>query len=208
MPIVSVAVRRTILIAPPAVIPGMVVGNHAVATFPSARVVMSILVVRLHPVGALIRRAPPVALVPDVASVRRIPGALDPFIVGTRLWRDVIRARRRWMASNETCADAVEAAASSHVDTAMVGSSFLMSMRIATSTPAIPREGNRIDADFRIDADLTIDADPTISRCGSYDLARSASHASRRSSGQQFTIRSVGMPASLACATAVSAYPS
>ena len=170
---------------------------------------MSILVVRLHPVGALIRRTRPVALVPDVASVHRIPVALDPFIVGTRLWRDVIRARRRrWMASNETCADAVEAAASSHVDTAMVGSSFLMSMRIATSTPAISREANLIDADFRIDAGLTIDADPTISRCGSYDLARSSSHASRRSSGQQFTIRSVGMPASLACATAVSAYAS
>ena len=42
----------------------------------------------------------------------------------------------------------------------------------------------------------------------SADPERSASHARSRSSGQQFTTRSAGIPARRACATAVSAYES
>jgi hypothetical protein len=72
----------------------MVVMDVASAAFPMTGVVTAALIIRRHPIRIRIRRTRPVAVVPPILTVRRVPITLDPHVVGTGLWRDVVRARR------------------------------------------------------------------------------------------------------------------
>jgi len=94
------AARIPLLVAPaliplPVLVPAMVVMNIAPLTFPMTRVVLAALIVRRHPIRIRIGRVRPVAVVPTILTVLRVPVPLDPHIVGTGLWRNAIRARGR-----------------------------------------------------------------------------------------------------------------
>src|SRR5690349_13803082 len=78
------SVVMVIVVAPAVAVPNvlavpvMVVFNSAAFPLPVAAVVMAALVARNDPDGALVRRTRPVAPVPGVAAVDRIPVAVHP----------------------------------------------------------------------------------------------------------------------------------
>ena len=94
------AARTPLLVTPalitlPVLVPAMVVMNIAPLAFPMTRVVLAALVVGRHPIRLRIGRVRPVAVVPTIPTVFRVPVAIDPDIVGTGLWWHAVRARRR-----------------------------------------------------------------------------------------------------------------
>ena len=76
-------------------VPVMVVLDTPVRTAPVATVVATLFIVWDNPSCANIRRTSPVASVPRIMTVHRIPVAIDPHVIGPRLRRDAVRARRR-----------------------------------------------------------------------------------------------------------------
>jgi hypothetical protein len=86
------------IVALPASIPAMVVGDVAAIAFPATCVVLPIEVIRLDPVRALIRRTCPVAVVPHVVATLRILIAFDPQVIGAGTSGDDVRPRRRRLA--------------------------------------------------------------------------------------------------------------
>jgi hypothetical protein len=92
--------RRIVMFVPLLVlVPAMVLGQVAATVLPATGVVVSTDMVGLDPVGAALRRARPVAVVPLVMRTLRIPITLNPPIVGARPGCDVVRARCRWCAN-------------------------------------------------------------------------------------------------------------
>src|SRR5579863_10200468 len=59
-------------------IPPVLVLASSVVTVPIAFIIAASLVTRTHPAGACVRRPGPVALMPDIAPVHRIPIPIDP----------------------------------------------------------------------------------------------------------------------------------
>lgn len=90
-----VVVVVTIFVAFLRMIPAMIVGDHTAIPFPMTDIVVSIAVIRLHPIRTLVRRPRPVAVVPRVVTLYRILVTLDPHVIRARACRDAIRPRRR-----------------------------------------------------------------------------------------------------------------
>ena len=76
----------------------MVVLEVAARTIPIASVEASAIVARADPAGAFIRRASPIAAVPDVMAAHRVPITIDPGVFGFGAGADRthgVDARRR-----------------------------------------------------------------------------------------------------------------
>lgn len=86
-------------------IPPMVMSHVAAIAFPTAGIILSVHVVRVHPVGVLIRGPCPIPVVPSVVVSLRILIALDPHIIGAGLTRYAVRAGRRWRSDLDANAD-------------------------------------------------------------------------------------------------------
>jgi hypothetical protein len=85
------------------VIPIMIVFNSAAVSGPIAHKILVALMTRHHPIGALIWRPSPVALVPSVMPSHWIPIPLHPYEPFS--WRrrlNVNDTRRRWCADCDT----------------------------------------------------------------------------------------------------------
>ena len=92
VPVFTIAVP----VAPIALtIPSMVVAVVAARRVPVPFVKPAGFPVRLYPIRPLVRRARPVAVVPDPTASDGIPIAFDPFVAGARIGRDPVIARRR-----------------------------------------------------------------------------------------------------------------
>ena len=91
--VMIVAVRVSIVIF----VPTVIVFKPAAISVPVAIIELLSIVMRCHPMGARIRRAGPIALVPPVMSTDRIPVSVDPNVIwaGTHGPR-VNNPRRRW----------------------------------------------------------------------------------------------------------------
>ena len=95
--IVVILPATTVAIMVP--VPVMVVLEVAAGTIPITGVETSTIVARTDPAGAFIRRASPIAAVPDIMAADRVPITIDPgvFRFGAGADRtDCIDARWRW----------------------------------------------------------------------------------------------------------------
>jgi len=77
-------VRLVVVIAVVIAVPVMIVLAPAVVSVPIAVVVATSVMARTDPARACIWGPSPVALVPDVAAIHRIPVAIDPCITRAR----------------------------------------------------------------------------------------------------------------------------
>jgi len=84
-----------VVIAVVLVIPVMAVFEAAVRTVPIAGIEASAFVARADPMRTLIRRASPVAAMPEIAAVHWIPVTVNPEIARPGAHRHDIVARRR-----------------------------------------------------------------------------------------------------------------
>jgi hypothetical protein len=83
------------LVSLPGLIPAMVVMDVASTAFPVPGVVLLALIVWRHPIRIRIGRVGPVTVVPSILTALRVPIAIDPHVIGPRLGRDSVCARRR-----------------------------------------------------------------------------------------------------------------
>ena len=83
------------MIAVVVVIPVVVVFETTVRTVPIPGVEAPAVVTRSDPMRALIRRARPVAPMPDIVAAYGIPIAIDPEVAGSGTGRHNVMARRR-----------------------------------------------------------------------------------------------------------------
>src|SRR5262245_34119978 len=85
-----------IVIAVAVVIPVMVVFEAAMRAIPVAAVEAATFMARRNPVRASIGRSGPIAPMPNVVSVNRIPIAVNTDVVGARADGNRVMSRRRW----------------------------------------------------------------------------------------------------------------
>jgi hypothetical protein len=85
--IVMIMVAITVTIAVVVVIPLVVMFEASSIAFPVTLKIEAAIVARSHPVCASIRGKSPIALVPTIVSVYRIPVTVDPNVVGPRTRR-------------------------------------------------------------------------------------------------------------------------
>ena len=94
--IVVILPAATVAIMVP--VPVVVVLEVAARTIPITGVEASAIVARTDPASAFIRRASPIAAVPDIMAADRVPITIDPGVFGFRAgadWTDCVDARRR-----------------------------------------------------------------------------------------------------------------
>ena len=89
----------TIPIAVMIAIPVMVMIEAAMRTVPVAAIEAAIFMPRTNPAGAGVRRASPVAAMPDIVSVHGIPVAVDPDVFGPGADGNDVMSRR-WRRSD------------------------------------------------------------------------------------------------------------
>ena len=95
--IVVILPATTVAIMVP--VPVMVVLEVAARTIPITGVEASTIVARTDPARAFIRRASPIAAVPNVTAAHRVPITIDPCVFSFRAgadWTDCVDARWRW----------------------------------------------------------------------------------------------------------------
>jgi len=82
------------------VVPMMIVFNSTAVSGPITHKILVALMTRRHPIGALIRRPSPVALMPSVMPSHWIPIALHPYKPFSWRRRLNINHTRRWRCAN------------------------------------------------------------------------------------------------------------
>ena len=96
--VMIVVILPAITVAIMVPVPVMVVLEVAARTIPIAGIEALAIVARTDPARAFIRRASPIAAVPDVMAAHRVPITIDPGVFGFRAgadWADCIDARWR-----------------------------------------------------------------------------------------------------------------
>lgn len=102
--VVGSAIVVTVVVA--AAVPSMVVRDLAVRAIPVACVVELSIMTRSHPVGAGVRRARPVSVVPPIVVAHRIPVAPYPNMIGARAsWLNPDYTYRWWRADSNSDGD-------------------------------------------------------------------------------------------------------
>src|SRR5262249_28373209 len=96
MRLVVPAIVIAVAVAVAVVIPVMVVSEAAMRAIPLAAVEAATFMARRNPVRASIGRSGPIAPMPNVVSVNRIPIVVNPDVVGARADRNRVMSRRWW----------------------------------------------------------------------------------------------------------------
>src|SRR5581483_5950298 len=97
VPIIApVIVAVTSIVAVSVAVPIVVMFKPATVAFPIAFVELIAFIARSDPPSAIIGRSSPVAFMPTIATVRRIPVAINPDVIRSWPWWVNSDGSRRW----------------------------------------------------------------------------------------------------------------